>query len=580
LEILDPEDDTMPERDKISEENCLWREAPKFRLGSGYAPGAHPLTAAILGERGLDIGGRSETFLRKSLKFLADPSDLADSQRATLRILEAIEHDESIVVYGDYDVDGVCSSALLVENIRKLGGTIDFYIPDRRIEGYGIHREALEHLADKHRLMITTDCGITAVDELQYAADLGLDVVVVDHHQLAPEMPNAVACLNPHRPDCKYPYSELCATGVAFLLAVSLRREARERGWFQNRAEPDLRQSLDLVALATVADMVPLQSVNRIFVASGLQQLAKAERPGMSALMEVSRVEPTKIDSSDLGFKLGPRINARGRLAHAGLAVDLMLTKSPTDALQWATLLDQANLRRREIEAETVDEAKEQIHERSELQNVLVVHNETWHPGVIGLVAAKLVREWNRPAIVIGEGGKGSARSIPSVDIHAAMGKAGHLLEKFGGHKAAAGLTIQIDRIEDFAASVSDAVSEQVGNAPYQKEFSPDLDIDVREVDLGWTDALETLSPFGMGNPQPLFFASNVPVIDSRVVGKSHLKLQLGTNAIDAIGFGMGDHAEHLATHIDILFTIERNSFRGKTTVQLKLESLRSSEGS
>ena len=570
----------MPEQAKISEENTRWLEAPSFRAIGGRHQGPHPLTQAILQQRGLEQEDNASKFLQKSLKFLADPAKLADSAKATERLIEAINKDESIVVYGDYDVDGVCSSALLVENLRKLGGRIDYYIPDRRVEGYGIHHEALEKLSEDHQLLITTDCGITAVDELNFAAELGLEVIVVDHHQLAPEMPEAVACLNPHRPDCSYPFSELCATGVAFLLIASLRRHARELGWFEGRTEPDLRYSLDLVALATVADMVPLQSVNRIFVASGLEQLKKAKRPGLRALMEVSRITPENIESSDLGFRLGPRINARGRLAHAGLAVDLMLTRSPSEAAQWASLLDQANLRRREMEADTVASAQEQLKTKEALGNAVVVYNEEWHPGVIGLVAAKLVREWNRPAIVIGEGGKGSARSIPSVDVHKVLSEGKDLLEKFGGHKAAAGLTIAPAQVPAFESRVSEAVEAQVGQAPYALEFTPELEIDINEVDLGWTDALEALSPFGIGNPQPLFFAKAVPVVGVRVLKDVHLKLQLGSRSLDAIGFGLGHHAEGLSSHIDILFTIERNTFRGKTNVQLKLEALRSNADS
>ena len=569
----------MPEQAEISEEKTRWLEAPSFLMKNMPSGTQHPLTSAILERRGLSDESKALDFLQKSLRFLADPSQLADSEKAALRLIDAITKEESIVVYGDYDVDGVCSSALLVENIRKLGGQIDYYIPDRRVEGYGIHHEALEKLATEHQIMITTDCGITAVDELHFAEKLGLDVIVVDHHQLAPEMPPAVACLNPHRPDCDYPYSELCATGVAFLLIAALRRKARDLGWFASRPEPDLRESLDLVALATVADMVPLQSVNRIFVASGLEQLKKARRPGLRALMEVSKTDPDSIQSSDLGFRLGPRINARGRLAHAGLAVDLMLTKSPSEAAQWAGLLDQANLRRREIESETVESAKEQLQAKSKLGNAVVVSDERWHPGVIGLVAAKLVREWNRPAIVIGEGGKGSARSIPGVDIHQVLSSAEDLLEKFGGHKAAAGLTIEKEKIDAFVQRASEAVESQVGCAPYPIEFSPELSIDINEVDLSWTDALETLSPFGIGNPQPLFFAERVPVVGSRIVGGSHLKLQLGSRSLDAIGFGMGKFAEGLSSHIDILFTIEKNTFRGRTNVQLKLEALRPSDG-
>lgn len=565
----------MPDQAKISNQTTRWLSAPPFHVEFNSHGSHHPLTEAILKRRGLEDSSKALTFLQKSLRFLADPAQLADSDRACDRLVEAISKEESIVVYGDYDVDGVCSSALLVENIRKLGGRINYYIPDRRVEGYGIHHDALEKLATEHQVMITTDCGITAVDELQFAEKLGLDVIVVDHHQLAPEMPPAVACLNPHRPDCGYPFSDLCATGVAFLLIAALRRRARELGWFETRAEPDLRDSLDLVALATVADMVPLQSVNRIFVASGLEQLKRAKRPGLRALMEVSKTDPETIQSSDLGFRLGPRINARGRLAHAGLAVDLMLTKSPSEAAQWASLLDQANLRRREIESETVEAAKDQLHGKEKLGNAIVVSDESWHPGVIGLVAAKLVREWNRPAIVIGEGGKGSARSIPGVDVHQVLSSTSDLLEKFGGHKAAAGLTIAPSNIADFAQRASDAVEAQVGEAPYPVEFSPELSIDINEVDLSWTDALDTLSPFGIGNPQPLFFAENVPVVGSRIVGGTHLKLQLGTRSIDAIGFGMGSFAEGLASHIDILFTVEKNTFRGRTNVQLKLEALR-----
>ncbi len=537
-----------------------------------------PWVLSLLCQRGLTEPADIQNYLDTSLAQLEDPASMADMDVAVGRLTQALEKHERVVVYGDYDVDGVCSTTVLVEFLNELGVTVDYYIPDRKTEGYGVNDDAVAEIAKRADLLITTDCGITATGPLTLARDSGIDVIVVDHHQVPEELPPAVALLDPHRPDCSFPFKGLCAAGVAFMLTIALRRSLREQGHFTTRPQPDLRRYLDVVAVATVADMVPLQGNNRVLVAAGLRQMALQQRPGLNALMAVSKIEPRQINASDLGFRLGPRINARGRLDHAGAGVELLLTSDLQRAKELAEILDQANLHRRELEKETVELAITRVEEQSlDARATLVLYDAQWHPGILGLVASRLARRFCRPAVVIGEGGKGSARSIDGVNIHAAMSCAAEHTERFGGHPAAAGLTILPENIPAFHETLEQAVQEQKGAPPFTASLAPDLELDPGSLDLAMVDELDQLAPFGQKNPEPLFLSKGLPVQSRRVVGQTHLKLVLGQARHDAIAFGLGEHLHTLGSHVDVLYRIERNVFRGNETLQLKVEDLRSS---
>jgi single-stranded-DNA-specific exonuclease len=521
-------------------------------------------------------------YLAPALSALEDPQCIADVDKAVQRLLLARANQEPVVIYGDYDVDGVCSTSIMVAFLRAVDVKVDYYIPDRRAEGYGLNHAAVLDLASRYRLLVTVDCGITAVDEIAAAQAAGLDVIVVDHHQVPERLPNALACLNPHRLDCAYRFKDLCAAGVAFMLCAVLRRSMREQGLYgPQMPEPDMRTLLDLVTVATVADMVPLCETNRVLVAAGLKRMRQTMRPGLLALCQVAKVDVQRLSAADIGFRIGPRINARGRMSQAALAVDLMLAADVQTAQPMAESLDKANQERRDVERQCVQAALEQVEAQKRGDDAaLVVADATWHPGVLGLVASRLLARYHRPVVVIGEGGKGSGRSVAGVDLHAALVTcAAHLL-RFGGHPMAAGVTIDDAQIDAFRVALGQAVAKTLGPPPYAPELKPDLEVDCDGLDMAFLASLEQLAPFGQGNPEPLFAARDVLVHDKRLVGETHLKLRLGAARLDAIGFGLGTQLAAVPQRIDALFHLERNVFRGQQSLQMRLVDLRAAQPS
>ena len=543
-----------------------------------HSHGLPPWVGALLEQRGVAGEEAVNRYLEPSLTTLEDPHSMADMPAALERLMGALERREPMVVYGDYDVDGVCSTAVLVEFLRGVGGNVAFYIPDRRAEGYGLNGAAIKDLATRAKLIITADCGVTAVEEIALARRHGADVLVVDHHQCPEHMPAAVACLNPHRPDCAFAFKGLCAAGVAFMLVVALRRALRERGAFATRPEPDVRALLDMVAVATVADMVPIHGTNRVLVAAGLRRLAQAPRPGLAALCAVAKIPPGKCTATDLGFRLGPRINARGRMSQAGLAVDLMLCRDPLQAETMAATLDAANEERRQVEKTTVDAAIAQVLDLNLSHDaMLVVHDCGWHPGVLGLVASRLVGRFHRPALVIGEGGKGSGRSVEGLNLHAALTRAAAWMVRFGGHPMAAGVTVTADNIAPLRAALAADVQQQLGAPPFAPILRPDLEVTAAMLNLDTVGTVQRLAPFGQGNPEPLFVARGLPVTHKRLVGERHLKLRFGAHA-DGIAFGLGELLGELPSTVDVAFHLERNEWQGRVSVQMRVQDMRAAE--
>ena len=563
--------------EKLSFTQKRWLSAPaRWSPATGGGGGTlAPWLAPLLEARGIQGDAAIARYLDPSLRDLADPEAMADMSTAVARIMRALDRREAITVYGDYDVDGTCAAAVLVEFLRAVGGQARYYIPDRRAEGYGLNAAAITALAASTQLLIAADCGITAHAEVALARSQGMDVIIVDHHQVPDTLPDAVAALNPQRNDCAYPFKGMCAAGVAFLLVVALRRACREAGRFVGRPEPDVRSLLDLVAVATVADMVPMQQTNRILVAAGLRRMAHAARPGLAALCQVSKLRPDQVTATDCGFRLGPRINARGRMDDATLAVDMLLTQDPAQALAMAEVLDGANAERRAVEKATVEAAVAQVEANGWQDDAaLVVHDPTWHPGVLGLVATRLTGRYGVAALVIGEGGKGSGRTCEGLNLHAALSSIAPLMLRFGGHVAAAGVTVAPEGVDALRAGFVQAVQEQLGKPPYTRWLRPDVRLEAAGMHLDTVAAVECLAPFGQGNAQPLFVAHNLQVKQRRMIKDSHLKLTLGQGT-DAIGFGMGALHDDLPEAVDAAFYLERNVYNGRVTVQLRLQDLR-----
>lgn len=467
--------------------------------------------------------------------FLPDPSIFRDMDSAAERIAQAVLSGETITIYGDYDVDGATSAALLVRLLRALGITARYYIPDRLLEGYGPSGAALVELAKQgSSLIVTVDCGAMAFEALEMARDAGVDVIVVDHHKCAHELPHAAALVNPNRLD-EAPeaaaHGHLAAVGVAFLLAIALTRTLRKRGYFSTRDEPDLMALLDLVALGTVADVAALHGLNRAFVAQGLKIMARRENIGMAALIDASRLKRAPI-CSDLGFALGPRINAGGRVGESTLGVRLLTTEDPEEARSIAAQLSLLNEERRAIEA-SVQEAAEQQLAAQHNRSVIVLSGEGWHPGVIGIVAGRIKEKSGKPSIIIardGEQGKGSGRSIAGVDLGAAIIAAREegLLIAGGGHAMAAGLTVACSTIDRFSEWLDERLGNAVAKAASGQSLKLDLAVAVRGLNPDLVERLEEAGPYGVGWPGPKIAVGPCHLIKADIVGTDHLRLIVG----------------------------------------------------
>ena len=573
--------------------------------------GLLPAVGRALWARGLRQAEEAARFLAPRLDQLPDPFALKGIESAVARVVRALETRETICVYGDYDVDGVTSTALLVSVLRAFarlapgGGPparIDYYVPNRIVEGYGLNVDALRRLAQRGtRLLVTADCGVTAVAEIDAAARLGMDVVVIDHHtssQSAEALPRAVAILNPHQPGCPFPARELAAVGVAFHLLLALRRRLRDAGWFAGKREPNLREQLDLVALGTIADVVPLTGANRILVHFGLRELAQAGRPGIAALKSVAQISAS-VTCADVGFKLGPRVNAAGRLADASVGVRLLLSEDPAEARMLAQELDRANAERQELQARIADEAAAKAEELGE-RRALVVSSSGWHVGVAGIVASRLVDRFHRPALVLCEedGGvaKGSGRSIDGFHLYEALAQCSEHLTRFGGHRHAAGVTLPTSAVAQLAESLEQIARERLD----AEQLTPRLRIDAvlrpEEINLQLAAQLRRLAPFGCGNPEPVFVCDEMEALevrklpDRRADGPGHLKLRLGPLQsgwtprvcesperlpLDAIAFGMGPVPLARGARLRAAFQVGVDSYFGEERVQLRIKDVK-----
>jgi single-stranded-DNA-specific exonuclease len=561
-------------------------EVPQEQAASLAAElGLHPLSARVLVHRGFRTPEAASAFLSDRLADLPDPFRMKGMAAAVDRLFRAIREKERITLYGDYDVDGVCSTSLLALFLRELGARPATYIPHRLDEGYGLNVQAVEKIAaDGTRVLVTLDCGITSVAEIARAKELGLDVVVVDHHTVPPTLPPAVAVLNPHQPGCEYPTKHLCAAGVAFNLCMGLRKKLREDGWFATRKEPNLKALLDLVAMATVADVVPLTGANRILVQHGLQELTAGRRHGVRALKEVAGLDAdSPVTAGQVGFRLGPRINAAGRLHDASLGLQLLCSESLDAARSLARVLDRANSERQGLESSILTEALAQAQERAEQARGFVLYSEGWHPGVIGIVASRVVERFHRPTVIVGvkDGvGKGSARSIEGFHLYDALSGCADLLARFGGHKHAAGLTVEEKHLPALRESFERIARQRLTPEDLIPRCKVDAVVRVNELDERAVEALQRLGPFGQGNPEPVLVlrhqVARPRVLAPKTGGAGHLKLALvDAPAMDAIGFGMADRLSLTEGPVDLAFQAGFDTFHGQRRLSLKLKDLR-----
>ncbi len=537
---------------------------------------------SILVARGIDTYDKAKAYFRPSLQALHNPFLMHDMEKAVSRIVQLQAHKERVLVYGDYDVDGTNSASMLYLFLQQIGCDAEVYIPDRMTEGYGISEPGIDYAAAKGiSLIIAVDCGITAVSQVAYARTKNIDVIICDHHEPGEQLPDAYAVLDPLKPQCMFPFKYLSGCGVGFKLMQGLAE------YYAIREVP--YEYLDFVAIAAAADIVPLVDENRILVHYGLKIINETPRPGIKSLMQTSGLSYGNLTAQQIVFVMAPRINAVGRLGDANRAVDLLTCREDSLALERAQVLEEENRNRRKIDEDTFLHAQglaEEYLADPARGNAIILHDAAWHPGVIGIVASRLVEKYYRPSIMLTtlDGiAKGSARSIPGFNIYEALKRCEGDLVQFGGHKYAAGLAIEVDRIPEFSRHFHRVAAELMTETTLIPEIVIDGEIRLSEITPRFFRILKQFAPFGPGNMRPVFLARNVAVSgSSRIVGRDHLKLKVRQDGIvfDVIGFNMGSHLEFTNipdTRVDIVFSIEENSWNGNVFPQLKLRDLRRS---
>ena len=557
----------------------VWQEYPEQldlvqQMSSRH--GFPPLIARLMVNRGILEPEAILAFLDPTLERLISPLSLPDLDAAAERLARAVRRREPLVVYGDYDADGVTAACLLTQFFQELGLPCLTYIPDRLTEGYGLNVAALEKLAGQAKLLVTVDCGVSDLAEVTWARDHGLEVIVTDHHELPPELPPALAVVNPKRGGEAYPFDMLAGVGVALLLALGVRARLREEGWFKNHPEPNLRSYLDLVALGTAADVVPVLGENRILVREGLKVLGETRRPGLLALKEVAGMNGATASYRDLCFKLAPRLNAAGRLGQAVGALQLLLSNDLGQARSQARILNELNRKRQTLEAEVLDRARDLIRRQGlDQRPIMVLGGEGWHAGVIGIVAARLAEEFHRPVALVslqGGLGKGSARSIPGYHIFHGLEACRQYFIKFGGHAAAAGFLMHEKHLPALQADLEETFLVQTGADRLRPTLKVDAAVSLNDLAPGFYQHLERLRPFGPGNPEPVFMCDAVDCLTSRVVGKRHLKVQLAQDGVVMEAIAFDQAALHpLKGPLEIAFSTRFSTFMGRTTPELML---------
>lgn len=544
--------------------------------------GVHPALGHLLTQRGFTTPQEAKRFFRPQLADLHDPFLMNDMQEAVDRLNEAMIRKERIMVYGDYDVDGCTAVALVYKFLRDYYPNVDYYIPDRYDEGYGVSKKGVEFAAETGvGLIIVLDCGIKAVEEIAYAKELGIDFIICDHHVPDEELPCAVAILNPKREDNRYPYTDLSGCGVGFKFMQAF---AQSNGIEFNQ----LHQLLDLCVISIASDIVPIMGENRILAYHGLRILNSKPSVGLKAVCEVCGVGDREVTMNDIIFKIGPRLNASGRMQNGKEAVQLLVERNYPEALELANLIDQYNDARKDLDKQMTEEAIEMAKATPGIDEhrSVVIYNEAWHKGVIGIVASRLTELYYRPAVVLtrSEGiATGSARSVSGFDVYSAVQHCADLLENFGGHTYAAGLSLKVEHVEEFKRRFEAYVSEHILDEQTQPTLDIDAQLDFSDINIKFFQDLKKFSPFGPGNPKPIFFTPRVyDYGTSKVVGRGqeHIKLELvdnkSNNVMNGIAFGQSSQARYIKTKraFDICYTVEENTHK-RGEVQLQIEDIR-----
>jgi single-stranded-DNA-specific exonuclease len=559
-------------------------EEAAVRLASALA--IEPAVARLLCQRGLGDPDLAHRFLHPSLDHLHDPMRLADMGVAVDRIMGAIARKERIAVHGDYDVDGVTSTVILRRALELIGADVTHFIPERLRDGYGLQPSAIDRLhAEGIALVVSVDCGIRGAEAARRARELGVDLIITDHHEPEAELPAACAVINPKRHDCQYPDKYLAGVGVALKLVQALCRRAGRESW--------LPGFVKVAAIGTLADVVPLVGENRVIARIGLDLLSRGpHKSGLRALLDVAGLTGKTIDSYHVSFMLAPRLNAAGRMSTPDLATRLLLAGAETtadEAHSLAARLDGENVRRQEEEAVIVAAARKIVQTDPDVgaRSILVVAGEGWHRGVIGIVASKLVDAFHRPAIVlsIDDGvAQGSCRSIPRFDMLGALERCAHLLVRFGGHRQAAGLTLDAGRLKAFRAAINDVADETLGPQDLMPRLRIDGELTFRGITAGVASGVASLAPFGAGNPRPVFAARGVEIVDGpRALKERHLKMALKQDGriFRAVAWRAAERQDYLTEHraaLDVAFSLEQNQYKGETNVELTLSDIKASE--
>lgn len=558
---------------KDFDKECVVDISKKLRIS--------PITSIILYNRGIRDEEAIKEFLNSDLNSLHDPYLLKDMDKAVERIKLAKENGEKITIYGDYDVDGITSIAVLYKQLSLLGFEVDYYVPDRMQEGYGVNKEALDKIKARGTgLIITVDTGITAVEETEYARELGMDIIITDHHECKESIPGAYAAIDPKRKDCSYPFKNLAGVGVAFKLIQALDENSDIGALTEKYA--------DLVCLGTVADISPLVDENRILVKEGLKRFEETKNIGLKALIDVSTNNSKAITTSTIGYVIAPRINASGRLGCASRSVEMFLTDDKDKAYELANDLCKENTIRQQTEQQMFKEALDYIEAHPEMKDdrVLVIPHENWHHGIVGIVSSKITEKFYKPSILFaidGEEAKGSGRSISGYNLFEALESSTDLLVKFGGHELAAGLSIKSDKIDEFRERINSYVPEKISKECMIPTVLIDAVIKVAYISLDTVDDINRLQPFGVENPTPVFAVKNIKIHRISVMSEGrHLRMTLYKDGkfLDAVGFGMGEYYNCLKEEdfVDAAFGIDINDYKGFQNVQLILKDIKLTE--
>ena len=539
------------------------------------------IISQLILNRHVDSLEEAQQYLHPSLNDLHSPFLMQDMKKGVARLISAIYAGEEIVIYGDYDADGITSVVILYKFIKELTSHVSYYIPDRVLEGYGLKIPVINQFKSKNvKLIITVDCGVSDLEQIAYAKSIGIDTIVLDHHEISDQLPVAVACINPNRSDCSFPFKHLAGVGIAFYFLIALRGTLRKEGFWKDGKYPNLKEYLDVVALGTIGDIAPLARENRIFAKIGLELVTEGKRPGIKALKEVSGIDGQIIDSFKASFCLIPRINAAGRIASPLDAVELLLAENMAEARPLAEKLDLHNRRRQAMEKDILKDILGQLGTNPDLENMnaLVFSSEKWHPGVVGIVASRLVDLFSRPTFVISikNGvGKGSGRSVSDFNIHKGLQQCAPLLLSFGGHYRAAGISIKEDDIDEFACMLDEIIRNSVRSSDMVSQTYIDAECDLRDINIDLIHQISKLAPFGCENPEPILCSRNIKALSPVIVGNSHLKMRLtsGGASLNAIWFGMGKHLSAInGANLDVVFSPQINYWNGSSDIQLKIK--------